>query len=276
MTNNDGVTGTPVQAHIRLNDSFITNQERKVLHWLAPRMPDWVTPDTLTAFGLFGSLVIFAGYALTFFNPAYLWLATLGFVINWFGDSLDGTLARYRKIERPRYGFFVDHIVDAVSEVLIFIGLGLSPYLSLELALLALVSYLLASVYVYVTTYVNGVFRISYGAMSPTSLRLVAIAANTLVFMFGNPLLPLPAVWLIPESFSMTLFDLAVTGIIIAITILFTVQSFNTARELSRQDIATAPEKTKPPPEKACSCSACEKHRRKNSLTCQHHPIHLY
>ena len=238
MTNNDGVTGTPVQAHIRLNDSFITNQERKVLYWLAPRMPDWVTPDILTAFGLFGSVVIFAGYALTFFNPAYLWLATLGFVINWFGDSLDGTLARHRKIERPRYGFFVDHIVDAVSEVLIFIGLGLSPYLSLELALLALVSYLLASVYVYVTTYVNGVFRISYGAMSPTTLRLVAIAANTLVFMFGNPLLPLPAVWLIPESFTMTLFDLAVTGIIIAITILFTVQSFGTARELSRQDIA--------------------------------------
>ena len=238
MANHDSVTGTPVQTHIRLNDSFITNQERKALYWLAPRMPDWVTPDILTAFGLFGSVVIFAGYALTSFNPAYLWLATLGFVINWLGDSLDGTLARYRKIERPRYGFFVDHIVDAVSEVLVFIGLGLSPYLSLELALLALVSYLLASVYVYLTTYVNGVFRISYGAMSPTTLRLVAIAANTLVFLFGNPLIPLPAVWLIPESFTMTLFDLVVTIIIIAITILFTVQSFGTARELSRQDIA--------------------------------------
>ena len=238
MENKNSLPKPQVQDHIRINDSVITRQERKVLYWLAPRMPDWVTPDVLTAFGLFGSILIFVGYALTYYSPAYLWLATLGFVINWFGDSLDGTLARHRKIERPRYGFFIDHIVDAVSEVLVFIGLGLSPYLSLELALFALVSYLLASIYVYLTTYVNGVFRISYSGMGPTSLRLVAIAANTLVFIFGNPAIPLPAIWLIPESFSLTLFDLVVTAIIVFIVGLFFVNVVGTARSLSDLDTA--------------------------------------
>ena len=236
-------TSTPApevqpQNHIRIDDNLLTRLEKKALVWMAARTPGWVSPDGLTAIGFFGSVLIFASYALTVFNPAFLWLASLGFVINWLGDSLDGTLARHRKIERPRYGFFIDHIIDSVSESLVFIGLGLSPYLRFELALLALVSYMMASIYVYLTTYVNGIFRISFVGVSPTTLRMLAIAANTVVFFGGNPMINLPAQPFIPASYTITLYDLIIIAIIIIILVLFVVNSYATARQLSSMDAA--------------------------------------
>ncbi len=220
---------TQAENHTRVNSSFIGALEKKALLWLAARMPAWVVPDTLTAIGLLASFLIFASYALTYFDKRFLWLASLFFVLNWFGDSLDGTLARYRKIERPRYGFFVDHIIDSISEVLIFIGLGLSPFLRFDLALLALVSYLLASIYVYLTTYVNGVFRISYSGIGPTEMRLIAIAANTVVFFSGNPTINLSVT-------TMTLYDLVAIGVILIILTLFLINAVSTAMTLSVED----------------------------------------
>lgn len=176
-----------IRTHKRILDTFTGPVERPVLHWLAAQMPAWVNPDILTGIGVIGALVILAGYALCTVSPYFLWLASLGFVINWFGDSLDGTLARYRHIERPIYGFYIDHAVDAFNEVLIFIGLGLSPYVHLNLALLALVGYLLLSVLVFIRTCAKGEFTISYGKLGPTELRLLAVMANTLIFLAGNP-----------------------------------------------------------------------------------------
>jgi archaetidylinositol phosphate synthase len=219
----------PVENHTRVNNSPIGIVEKKVLIWLAARMPAWIVPDTLTLIGLLAAVWIFVSYALTFFDTRFLWVASFGFLINWFGDSMDGTLARFRKIERPRYGFFVDHIIDAVSEALIFIGLGLSPFLRFDLALLALVAYLMVSVYVYLATYVNGVFRISYAGLGPTELRLIAIAANTLVFFTGNPTYTFTFA-------SLTLYDLVVIVVIFIILAIFTVSSITTAMELSEQD----------------------------------------
>jgi len=166
--------------------------ERPALLWLAARMPAWVTPDMLTGLGLFASILIFVSYCLTNLDRNFLWLASFGFILNWFGDSLDGNLARFRKIERPRYGYFVDHIVDAVSEVLIFLGLGLSPYVRFDLASLTLISYLLLSVLVYITTYVNNVFRVSYVRLGPTEMRVIAILANLVVYFLGTPSFQLP------------------------------------------------------------------------------------
>src|SRR5512140_2984650 len=114
--------------HQRVNDIFLGPLERPALKWLAERMPAWVTPDTLTLIGVLGAVLTLISYLLTNISSGFLWLAALGFVINWFGDSLDGTLARTRKIERPIFGFFIDHTVDAVNEMLIFFGLGLTPY----------------------------------------------------------------------------------------------------------------------------------------------------
>jgi len=175
-----------IKTHTRVNDILLGPLERPALQFFARHMPAWITPDKLTAFGMLGSALVFISYLLTRRDPGFLWLASLGFVINWFGDSLDGTLARYRNIQRPIYGFFVDHSLDAVSETLVFIGLGLSHYVRLDLALLALVGYLLLSILVYIRTCVDGVFKISYGKLGPTEVRLLAIIANTVLFFSSN------------------------------------------------------------------------------------------
>lgn len=174
--------------HQRVNDTFLGGAEKQALNWLAPRLPAWVTPDHLTGLGLLASVLIFASYWLTTQDSRFLWLASFGFVLNWFGDSLDGTLARFRKKERPKYGYFVDHSVDAISQVLIFMGLGLSPYLRFEIAAIALIGYLLLSVHVFLTTYIAGTFRLSYLSFGPTEIRLIAILANAAVFLVGKPL----------------------------------------------------------------------------------------
>lgn len=176
-----------LQPHKRVNDILLGPIERPALKWLAERTPLWITPDMLTGFGVFASLIIFISYALTYYHPGFLWLASFGLILNWYGDSLDGNLARFRHIERPKYGYFIDHTVDALSELMVGIGIGLSPYVRFDLALLALISYLLMSILVYITTYVKGVFKISYSKIGPTEIRVVLILANTLIFFIGNP-----------------------------------------------------------------------------------------
>jgi phosphatidylglycerophosphate synthase len=177
--------------HDRVNDILLGPLERPTLQWFCEHMPEWMTPDKLTIIGILGSVIIFVGYVLSNEHPAFLWLASFGFVINWFGDSLDGSLARHRKIERPKYGFFVDHTVDAFSQLLIFAGLGLSPYISFNVAILALVGYMMISVYIYVDTYVTGLFKISYGKFGPTEIRAVAILLNVIFFIWANPTIEL-------------------------------------------------------------------------------------
>jgi phosphatidylglycerophosphate synthase len=225
-----------IKKHPRVLDTFITRWEKKLLLWMAARLPKWVSPDILTLLGLFGSIVIFVGYILTRLDHRFIWLATLGFIINWFGDSLDGTLARFRKIERPRYGFFIDHTLDAIGEAFIFVGLGLSPFVRFDLALAALASYLLGSIYVYLNTYINGVFRLSYGGLSPTEFRLIAILINTIVLFFGNPTIQIPTFGIFPNSFSVTIFELVVFGVMMAILYLFLFNTIRTAKQLAIEE----------------------------------------
>jgi phosphatidylglycerophosphate synthase len=174
-----------LKEHKRVNDIFLGPLERPALSWLAAHMPFWVTPDTCTSIGVFGAVLILISYGLSTYNPNYLWLASLGFLVNWFGDSLDGTLARYRHIERPRYGYYIDHTTDAVCQIMIFLGLGLTPYISFNVACLALISYLLLSILVYIRTYVVGEFKISYGKLGPTESRAIAVLLNTAMYFFG-------------------------------------------------------------------------------------------
>jgi phosphatidylglycerophosphate synthase len=171
-----------IKRHTRVNQMLLGPLERPALQFLARTAPPWVTPDVLTAIGVAGSLLCFVGYWLTQCDAAWLWLVNLGLIINWYGDSLDGTLARFRKIERPKFGFYIDHTVDAVAEFLTIIGIGLSPYLRLDVAAFALIGYLLMSVHVYVRTCVDGVFKISYGAIGPTELRVIVFLVNATVF----------------------------------------------------------------------------------------------
>jgi phosphatidylglycerophosphate synthase len=218
--------------HERVNDILLGPLERPALQWFAAHMPAWVTPDTLTLIGVLGSLVILIGYALTEVSAAFVWLASLGFFINWFGDSLDGTLARYRKIERPKYGFFVDHTVDAFSYLLVFGGLGLSIYVTFDAAILALVGYLLMSVLVYVDTFVTGRFKISFGRFGPTEIRALAVLLNVVFFVVGVPTITLP-------YGTVPVYDLAVLALAALLVLLFIASTIRRARELSSVDLQT-------------------------------------
>lgn len=168
-----------IKKHTRVNSTLTAPLERPALQWLAAHSPAWITPDVLTSIGVVGSVMCFVGYWLTGRDVAWLHLVNLGFLVNWYGDSLDGSLARYRKIERPKFGFYIDHSVDAVTEFLTIIGIGMSPYLRLDIAAFAMIGYLLMSVHVYVRTAVEGVFKISYGIFGPTEMRLIIVLVNT-------------------------------------------------------------------------------------------------
>lgn len=219
-----------VEKHTRENDILLGFLERPALKWLAAHLPAWVTPDTMTWLGILAAVMIFISYTLTNLNPNFLWLASLGFILNWMGDSLDGTLARHRNIERPRYGFLVDHWVDAISTLLIFMGLGLSPYVDLTVACLGIIAYLLLSIMVYLITYVTGVFNIANLRMGPTEIRVLAILMNTAIFFIGNPTFNLP-------YFGATSFYTLIVAVMSLLMFLyFMINTSNQARRLALLD----------------------------------------
>ena len=165
---------------VRIQTSVLNALEKKVLVWLAERQPQWMTSDILTYIGTFGAAVIAAGYILSAWNINFLWLSSLGFVINWYGDSLDGTLARVRKMQRPIYGYYLDHTIDTINEVMIFVGVGLSGLMHLEIALFALVMYFLMTINVSINAHLKKEFKLTYASMGPTEFRIIMIIINTL------------------------------------------------------------------------------------------------
>src|SRR4051794_24087571 len=166
---------------------LLARYEKRILTAIARRLPRWILPDDLTALGVAAALGICIAYVATNANHAWLWVATGLLVVHWFGDSLDGTLARVRGIERPRYGYYLDHLVDALSTACIGIGLGLSPYMLLATGALIVVAYLMLSINVYLESYAFGRFSIGYGRIGPTEVRILLIALNTALAL-GAPL----------------------------------------------------------------------------------------
>lgn len=171
--------------HQRTSEFIMAGFERKVLPWLAARLPKWVMPDHLTALGLLASTFIAIAYMLSNRDARWLWAASAALVVQWFGDSLDGNLARYRKIERPRYGYYLDHLTDAYSTLAIGLGLGLSPYMLLSVGLAIVTSYLILSINVYLETYVFSEFSFSYGKLGPTEMRVLLMILNTVAYFVG-------------------------------------------------------------------------------------------
>lgn len=171
----------------RIQTSILNAAEKKVLVWLAERQPRWMTSDILTGIGFFGAVVIAAGYILANIDIRFLWIASLGLVINWYGDSLDGTLARVRNAQRPVYGYYLDHTVDGINESLMFAGIGLSGLIHFPLALAILVLYLLLTINVSVNAHLKKEFRLTYAKLGPTEFRILGIIANTL-FVAVKPL----------------------------------------------------------------------------------------
>jgi phosphatidylglycerophosphate synthase len=159
----------------------LARPEARVLESIARRLPRWVMPDHLTLLGVLAAIGIAAAYALSNRDPAWLWAASGLLMVHWLGDSLDGTLARVRRTERPRYGYYLDHLVDAIATALIGIGLGLSPYMLLACGLVIVIAYLVLSINTYLETSALGVFSLGYGRLGPTEARVGLIAVNTLL-----------------------------------------------------------------------------------------------
>ena len=215
--------------HRRVNDGFVAPLEKALLARIVTALPKRITPNMLTILGFAGSVIIMLGYLLTNLSPDYLWLASLGFVVNWFGDSLDGTLARHRRIERPKFGYYIDHTVDAFSQLLITVGLGLSPYVSLKVALFGLAGYFLVSINTYLTIHVRGVFQLSYGKLGPTEARLVAIAMNVIMYFQALPDFRLPIVHL-------TLYETIFLLLGVVLILMFIVSTIKQAAELAAME----------------------------------------
>jgi archaetidylinositol phosphate synthase len=163
---------------VREQTSFLAPLERVCLNWLAKNLPSWVKPDHLTLLGFVAMFVAGLCYALAKWWPQALLIVNLCLAINWFGDSLDGTLARFRNKQRPRYGFYVDHIIDAFGILFIICGLALSGYMSWTIGLAMLVIYFLLSIDVYLATYTIGTFKLSFYKISPTELRVLLVIGN--------------------------------------------------------------------------------------------------
>jgi archaetidylinositol phosphate synthase len=169
----------------RVNESVLGALERPTLAWIAPRLPLWVLPDHLTVVGFVGAFLAAAGFVLSRWSISWLWLSCFGLTANWFGDSLDGTLARLRRRERPRYGFFIDHTSDMFSNVIVFLAIGVSPCTHFAVACLGLIAFLMAFVYTMIGTHVRQRMRITYFGFGPTEIRALLIVGNLLVIEFG-------------------------------------------------------------------------------------------
>jgi len=211
----------------RIQQNWLAARERRLLNWLCARMPAWVTPDKLTSLGMVGAFMTFAGYVASNLAASWLLLAIAGYVVQWFGDSMDGSLARYRRIERPSYGYFIDHSCDGLATLLILAGIGLSPFVTMDVALVALAGYLLLSIHAYLSARVLGEFKLSYLAAGPTELRLMLIALTLLMMMLGSG----------PGVFGkLSGFDLFVGVAGMILILLFVIQTLVTGRRLARTD----------------------------------------
>jgi len=163
---------------VRIQQSFVANAEKRALIWLAERTPAWMNSDHLTILGFVSQCLAGVCYALARLNPDALLVGIVFLALNWLGDSLDGTLARVRNRQRPRYGFYVDHITDTIAAFFLMGGLALSGYVHPGIALAMLVAFLMLSIEAYLATYTLGKFRLSYWKFGPTEIRILLAFGN--------------------------------------------------------------------------------------------------
>jgi len=215
--------------HVRINGGLLAGAERRTLSFLVARLPARVTPDHLTALAL--AAMGAAALALTAARESALagWLFAACLALNWFGDSLDGTLARFRRIERPRYGYYIDHVVDLAGATLLLGGFAASGFMSPAIALTLLAAYLLAAAETYLATHATGTFRLSFAGFGPTELR-IALAAGVLA---GRTHL-----WTDLLGVHARVFDVAGAAGAVGLAAAFLVNTVHNGRMLSRREPA--------------------------------------
>jgi phosphatidylglycerophosphate synthase len=210
---------------------LLARPEGRVLEWIARRLPARVMPDHLTGLGVLAAIGIAVAYVLSNGSDVWLWAASGLLVVHWLGDSLDGTLARVRRTERPRYGYYLDHLVDAIATMLIGLGLGLSPHMLLVTGLVIVVAYLVLSINTYLETHALGVFSLGYGRLGPTEARLLLIAFNA-VLAFGV----IPAVDVL--GLGVTVLDVVGLGLAGVMLVALGARALRNLRELARLEPA--------------------------------------
>jgi archaetidylinositol phosphate synthase len=187
MKSNTAIAANPraFESARRINRSLTAGIEKRALTWMAERAPRWVTSDGLTLLGLLAQIGAGGFYALSRYNDGWLAGVIVCIVLNWFGDSMDGTLARVRNQQRPRYGFYVDHMVDILGATALMCGLGFSGFVHWQVALAMLIAFLLLSAESYLATYTLSCFQMSQGIFGPTEIRILLIVGN--LALLRNP-----------------------------------------------------------------------------------------
>jgi archaetidylinositol phosphate synthase len=231
----ESTAGSKAASPVRVQTNMLAQAERRLLDWLCERLPARMAPDHLTAIGLGGAALAGIGYGATAWRQEFVFFACLGLVINWFGDSLDGSLARHRGIERPRIGFFIDHSVDCVSVLMILVGVGASRYATMNASLFALVGYLLMTVHVFLKNSVTGRLQLTFVNCGPTEIRITLIVFSLIAYAFGVREIDAAGTQIWPYSILLYLFGA------VAIVV-FTIDTLKTAsllrdeeRELDRR-----------------------------------------
>jgi phosphatidylglycerophosphate synthase len=219
-------------SHVREHHSLLAAAEKRLLVAMAARIPRVITSDHLTLLAFASMGLAGAGYALARVDPRWLWVSIAALALNWFGDSLDGTLARVRRLERPNYGFYIDHVVDIVGITALLIGLACSGFMTPVIAMGLLIAYLLVAGEVFLATSVHGVFRMSFAGFGPTELRIV-LAAGTLALRH-DPQVSLGALGHI------ALFDFAGVVAIAGLALALVVSVSRNGRVLARLEPARA------------------------------------
>lgn len=211
----------------RIHGSLLAAAEKRLLVWMAHRLPGWVTSDQLTAFGAAALLGVGLCYWLGRLYPVALGGVVLLLAANWFGDSLDGTLARVRRIERPRYGFYVDHVLDAVGMLFVICGLMAGGYMSVPIGAAFLVAYYLLTIEIALATHALGTFRLAYWKVGPTELRIL-LAVGTSMLLRGE--------YVHIAGMRLLLFDLGGAVAVAGLLVTFVCAALGNGRELSRRE----------------------------------------
>ncbi len=191
-----------------INTAITGKAEEKAKEWICPRIPNWVSPDMLTVLGYIGMVITGLGFVFGFFNRWYILLIPFGLLVNWFGDSFDGSIARYRKKGRPKYGYYIDKIVDSVAVITLALGIGLSGFFKIEIALLFASLYLALMFHVDLVTHVQGQNRNAFGLIGPTEIRIVGALFS--IYMFFSKVRYLDVYGYVVTQYDIGLFVLSV------------------------------------------------------------------
>lgn len=212
---------------VRIQRSFTVGIEKKLLAWAAERTPTRVNSDHLTLLGFVSQCLAGVCYGLARLNPEALLLGIVFLALNWFGDSLDGTLARFRNRQRPRYGFYVDHITDTIGAFCLMTGLAMSGYIHPGIAIAMLVAFLMLSIEAYLATYALATFRLSYWKFGPTEIRILLAIGN--LALFFHPTLEL-------LHHRLLLFDVGGVIAVIGMSLMLLVSAIRHTLQLYREE----------------------------------------